>query len=83
MLDSLQAFKIRTGIQVVLGGHIVVGGLALYTGNESFYENIVLPCCRVLGAETAHRLAVQAAKYGLIPRDRSPNVPILVCEGLS
>ena len=56
----------------------MTAGVALYVGNESFYENVAMPLCRLLPAETMHHLAIQAAKYNIVPKDQSKAEPILV-----
>ncbi|KAK3922975.1 Dihydroorotate dehydrogenase (quinone), mitochondrial [Frankliniella fusca] len=53
---------------VCTGGASVFGAYNLYTGNEKFYETILIPLSHRLDPETAHNLAVKAAKYNLLPR---------------
>lgn len=69
------AFKPK---QVWTAGKIVkvsvagLGGFAvaqLLLGSESFYGNVVMPTIhKCVDPETAHRLAVKAAEYHLLPR---------------
>ena len=64
---------------IVTGGVVAFVGLELFTGNEKFYRNIVMPSTfRLMNAENGHRLAVKLAKYKLVPRDRKPDPITLV-----
>lgn len=54
-------------VAVCSGGSLVFGAYNLYRGNEKFYDTVVVPLSHLLNPETAHNIAVQAAKYGLIP----------------
>lgn len=62
---------------VVVGGTLVFAGIETVCGNEKFYREVLMPSVHVLDAETAHRLAVKAAKYKLVPRPRKPDPPSL------
>lgn len=70
--------KIRSGIQVVVGGHLVAAGISTYIGNEKWYQNVVMPTFRLLNPETAHWLSVKCAKYGIIPHMRTTQYESLV-----
>lgn len=59
--------KWRSAVQILVGGHLVAAGLATYMGNETWYSKCLMPCLRLIGPETAHWLAVKAAKYKLVP----------------
>lgn len=63
---------------VIGGGTVFYGIYALYSGNEKMYQNIVMPVVKLLDAETAHCLAVTAAKYKLVPSPRIPDPACLV-----
>lgn len=53
------------------------------TGNEKWYSNFLMPCIRLFGAETAHWLAIKAAKYKLVPHIENQDNPSLVSAELS
>ncbi|KAK2181609.1 hypothetical protein NP493_389g02010 [Ridgeia piscesae] len=63
-----RAQKIKSGLQIVIGGHLVAAGIATYIGNEKWYQHVVMPTLRLLQPETAHSLAVKCAKHGIIPQ---------------
>jgi hypothetical protein len=66
---------------VLIGGHVFAAGLATYFGNETWYSKYLMPGLRwVFSPETAHRLAVKAAQYGMMPRVKCVNHPELVNE---
>jgi len=69
--------RLTSTLQLVVGGHIVAFGVAAYLGNEKFYENLAMPCVRLLSAERAHNMAIWCAKHGVMPRIRDPPWPIL------
>ncbi|OWF36657.1 dihydroorotate dehydrogenase (quinone), mitochondrial-like [Mizuhopecten yessoensis] len=62
---------------MVIGGTLVFVGFETVSGNEKFYRQLLMPAMHVLGAETAHRLAVKAVKYKLVPRQWKPDPPSL------
>ncbi len=45
------------------------------TGHEKFYRQFVMPAFRLVGAETAHVLAVKAAKHCLVPLMKTEDKP--------
>lgn len=54
---------------VVTSGTVLFGITGLLFGNEAFYKNQVIPLVhKLVDEETAHRLAINAAKFGLLPR---------------
>ncbi|KAF0695886.1 Aste57867_13326 [Aphanomyces stellatus] len=57
------------------------GALGIYTFRQSFLTSfmdpVLMPLLRLLDAETAHVLGVQAAKYGWVPKDKSIDDPSL------
>lgn len=69
--------KIRSAIQILIGGNIVGFGMLAYTGDDGLYRNVIMPIFRLLDAETAHKFAVKAAKYGFIPRMKNFDSPVL------
>ena len=50
----------------------------MYMGNEKFYDNILMPAFHQLDPEVAHNLAVQAAKYNIIPEAKLKESKVLV-----
>jgi len=71
--------RLVTAIQVIVGGHVFAGGLATYFGNETWYEKYLMPAIlRLTDPETGHRLAVKAARCGLMPRVKPASHPELV-----
>ena len=53
-------------------------GIAIANGNEKFYRDFVMPAFRWIDAERAHVLAVKAAAWGLVPRSKYKDPPLLV-----
>jgi hypothetical protein len=76
---SLQP-RLRSALKACVGGGFVFVGANLYAGSERFYEEVVMPTLRMVDAETVHRWSIQLAKYGLVPRMKSIDDPILVCK---
>lgn len=64
---------------IVPGAFLTFAGYSIYEGNEKFYREYVMPFThKFFDAETAHRLAVLAAKYNIVPRkQKTPDSPIL------
>lgn len=61
--------RLVSAVKVIVGGHIVAAGLATYWGQDGWYRKYLMPALRcVTDGETAHVLAVNAAKHGLMPR---------------
>ena len=61
--------RLFSSLTVLSGGVATFAAASLYQGNESFYNKWLMPAVhRVIDAETAHRMAVQLAKYGVVPR---------------
>lgn len=56
-------------------------GICYFNGNEKFYSQFLMPFVhRTIDAESAHRLAIKVAKYGLVPKfsNDQANFPVLV-----
>uniref|UniRef100_A0AAU8BEW5 Dihydroorotate dehydrogenase (quinone), mitochondrial n=1 Tax=Pinctada fucata TaxID=50426 RepID=A0AAU8BEW5_PINFU len=62
---------------IIPGAIATFAGVCIYEGNEKFYREYVMPAFHLFGAETAHKLAIKAAKYGLVPRQRKADPPSL------
>lgn len=75
----LQA-RLRGALKACVAGSFVFVGANLYFGSERFYEEVVMPGLRLIDPETVHRWSIQLAKSGLVPRMKSVDDPILVCE---
>lgn len=68
-----------SAVKVIVGGHIVAAGLATYWGQDGWYRKYLMPALRcVTDGETAHVLAVKAAKHGLMPRLKLLDHPEMV-----
>ncbi|XP_033732369.1 dihydroorotate dehydrogenase (quinone), mitochondrial-like [Pecten maximus] len=73
---SFAKYMKQLGI-VMVGGTIAFVGIETLSGGEKFYRQVLMPSLHVLDAETAHRLAVKAAKYKMVPRQWKPDPPSL------
>lgn len=62
--------KFRDVIGLSVGGSLIFCGLNIYFKNEKFYENTVMPLFHLLDPETAHNMAVWAAKNNLVPETK-------------
>ncbi|XP_071653834.1 dihydroorotate dehydrogenase (quinone) [Temnothorax longispinosus] len=47
------------------------------SGNERFYSDVAVPLVQLIDPETAHKLAVKALKYGLVPKQRTEDPSLL------
>ena len=65
-------------IKLSIGGSLCFFGTGVYRENEKFYDNILMPFFRTFNPETAHQLAIQAAKYNLVPKAKLKESKILV-----
>ncbi|CAH8542243.1 unnamed protein product [Heterobilharzia americana] len=74
--------KIRTTLSVLSLGFGVFTAEALYSGNERFYRDWVMPVARLVvsDGETAHKLSVYAASHGFIPHKPRNAFPNLKCK---
>lgn len=70
--------KIRDIIRVGIGGALTFGGISMYFQNEKFYDSWVIPLLHKLDPETAHNLAVKAAKYNLVREVKLKESKLLV-----
>ena len=70
--------KLRSGLQIIIGGGTLAAGYMFVTGNEKFYRQCVMPTVRLLDAEAAHVYAVKLAKYGIVPLVNDEDKPSLV-----
>ena len=74
---SYQA-RLRSAFKAVVAGGFVFVGANILFGSERFYEEIVMPTLRYIDPETIHHLSIQMVKYGIVPRMKSIDDPILV-----
>ncbi|KAG8235324.1 hypothetical protein J437_LFUL003607, partial [Ladona fulva] len=77
---SLRKHILKKAVSLVLvssGGFGVFSALNIYNENEQFYKNIVMPVVHRFNPETSHKLAVMAAKYGVIPKTKYKDPPTL------
>ena len=58
----------RSKVLLALGSAVAAISYCGVTGNEYFYEGVVMPCVRTLDAESAHVFAVKCAKIGMVPK---------------
>lgn len=58
--------KLQSLFKITASGLTIFSGINIYTGNEKFYNNVLMPAVRFLDPETAHNLAVLTAKLGLV-----------------
>lgn len=70
--------KLKSLLYVTVSGLGVYTAVSIYRGNEKFYKNNVMPLVHLLDAEQAHRLAIWASKYRLLPKNQLPDPEILV-----
>ncbi|CAL4064423.1 unnamed protein product [Meganyctiphanes norvegica] len=65
-------FKKKMGdvIGLSAAGSLIFCGINIYFKNEKFYENTIMPLFHRLDPETAHNMAVWAAKYNLVPETK-------------
>ncbi|XP_013394866.1 dihydroorotate dehydrogenase (quinone), mitochondrial [Lingula anatina] len=70
--------KIKSAAIIVGGSTAIFWATLVWSGNERFYRERFMPFIqRVFGAETAHNLAIKAAKYGLVPKSKYADTPRL------
>ena len=60
----------KSKIFIALGSAATAVVYLGYTGNESFYKQVVMRCVRRVDAEKAHVMAVKLASMGLIPKGK-------------
>lgn len=72
-----QLNKLKSLVIVCTGSAFGYSGLCIYQHNEKFYENVLLPAVHTLDPEFSHKLAVKVNKYGLLPRSKYVDQPVL------
>ena len=73
----LQA-RLRSALKACMAGGVIFVGANIYYGSERFYEEVVMPTLRFVDPETVHRLSIQMAKIGFVPRSKLVEDPVLV-----
>lgn len=76
-IDLTGLRKVKSLLGVTSGATVIFAGISLYQGNEKFYNNICMPMIRLVDPETAHRVAIVAAKFGLVPTQKQADPPVL------
>ena len=78
MIDYFPQERVRGALKACAAGGVLFIGANIYLGSERFYEEFVMPALRYIDPETVHRWSIQMAKYGIVPRMKSTDDPILV-----
>ena len=60
----------KAKIVIALGSAATAVAYLGYTGNESFYKQVLMRCVRRVDAEKAHVMAVKLASMGLVPKGK-------------
>ncbi|KAG2470275.1 PYRD dehydrogenase, partial [Polypterus senegalus] len=64
-------WRMKEAVRVIGAGGLLFVSYLTVTGDEKFYANQLMPGLqRIVGAETAHVLAVQMIRLGLVPRSK-------------
>jgi hypothetical protein len=86
-MSSAKFFKkIKSMIKVTSSAGVIFGGMSFYRNDESFFDNIAMPLTRMLlDAETAHRMAVVACKWNILPANNyeDPKTLVRICGWLT
>ncbi|XP_041125243.1 dihydroorotate dehydrogenase (quinone), mitochondrial isoform X2 [Polyodon spathula] len=70
--------RAKDAVKVIGSGGLLFVSYLTATGDERFYANQLMPALqRIVGAETAHVLAVRFIGLGLVPRGRHKDSPSL------
>lgn len=70
--------KLKSLAVIASGGTIAFGAISIYQGNERFYRNVFMPAVHwCFETETAHSLAIVAAKWKLVPHSKVLDGPVL------
>lgn len=69
--------QLKQAVGLLTGGTLTFVGHCIYSGNEKFYQDFVMPWIRVIDPETTHNIAVMLAKYRFVPKQKKPDPPIL------
>lgn len=71
--------KIKSMVAVASCSSLIFGGICYYRNDEKFFDKIVMPLTRkLLDAEDAHKLAIFACKWNLLPANKYEDPKTLV-----
>jgi hypothetical protein len=71
--------KIKSMAVVGSCSSLIFGGYCYQTNDEKFFSNFLMPMTRLLlDAESAHKLAIFACKYNLLPKNSYQDPKTLV-----
>lgn len=78
-LYSCQQKQLKEAVKVISTGSLLFASYLTAVGDERFYANQLMPLLqRIVGAETAHVLAVKMIGLGLVPLNRYQDPASLV-----
>ncbi|XP_033122811.1 dihydroorotate dehydrogenase (quinone), mitochondrial-like [Anneissia japonica] len=69
--------KLRSAAFIVTSGSVIFASHAVLSGNEKFYKHFIMPCFRLVDAETSHVLGVKAMSFGMVPLNNYIDPPSL------
>lgn len=76
---SRQQKQLKEAVKVISAGSLLFASYLTAVGDERFYANQLMPLLqRVVGAETAHVLAVKMIGMGVVPLNRYQDPASLV-----
>lgn len=74
--------RLKDAVQIIGSGSVLFVSYLTAVGDERFYANQLMPLLqRIVGAETAHVLAVKVIGMGLVPRNCYKDPVSLVSVG--
>jgi hypothetical protein len=79
-MSSAKFFKkVKSMIKVSTCSALIFGGVLYYKNDERFFDKVAMPLTRMLlDAETAHKVAIFACKWNLMPANRYEDPKTLV-----
>lgn len=70
--------QLKDAVKVISSGSLLFASYLTAVGDEHFYSNQLMPLLqKIVGAETAHVLAVKVISFGLVPVNRYQDPPLL------
>lgn len=71
--------KLKDAVKIISSGSLLFASYLTVVGDERFYSNQLMPLLqRIVGAETAHILAVKMIGLGVVPLNRYQDPASLV-----
>ncbi|KAF7283802.1 hypothetical protein GWI33_022842 [Rhynchophorus ferrugineus] len=61
--------KFKSMLYVSSGALAIFSGLCAYKGDEKFYKNVIMPLLHLLDPEQAHKCAIFASQYRIVPKN--------------